>query len=59
MSFLDTHPPSKDRYDYLVRASEEENAERYQRSHGCGSVRQMFRKAMSATKRSEGASASR
>ena len=59
MSFLDTHPPSKDRYDYLVRASEEENAERYQRSHGCGSVRQMFRQAMSATKRSEGASASR
>ena len=54
LSFLDTHPPTEERYEYLIRASEEENAERYSTAKGgCGGLRGIFREMLEVNKGSE------
>ena len=50
LRFADSHPPSNERHLNLVKASKEENAERYQNTH-CSSVRNMFRDMLSSVRR--------
>ena len=49
LSFLDSHPPTEERYEYLIKASEEENAERYSTTT-CGGMRTIFREMLKREK---------
>ena len=49
LSSLDSHPPTEERYEYLIKASEEENAERYSTTT-CGGMRQVFREMLKKEK---------
>ena len=53
LSFLDSHPPTEERYEYLIKASEEENAERYSTTT-CGGMRTIFREMLKREKEEEG-----
>lgn len=52
LSFLDSHPPTEERYEYLIKASEEENAERYSTTT-CGGMRTIFREMLKREKEEE------
>ena len=53
LSFLDSHPPTEERYEYLIKASVEENAERYSTTT-CGGMRQVFRELLKKEKEASG-----
>jgi len=52
LNFLDSHPPTEERYEYLIKASKEENAERYS-STTCGGMRTIFREMLDLSKERE------